>query len=141
MTMQLGAFLAPLDDVTFPNGVTCAARRLDADGWKLLREYEAEPTNAAKGLALLRWIVPDATDAEWETLDEGGIIGTQIIAHARGRLQYVQTLLKNGVAGGAEVAASPPRPSSPTTKRITSSAASRKRSAPTGGPSTSSRTS
>ena len=117
MALLLGDALKPLEPVTFLNGVTCPARRLDADGWKLYREAEADPTSGVKALALLKWIVPDATDAEWLTLDEDGVIAGQIIAHSFGKLRTVQETLRNGA--GAAKAASPPRRSSRTTTRNT----------------------
>lgn len=118
MALLLGAALKPLEDVTFPNGVTCSARRLDADGWKLYQEAMADPANPEKALALLKWIIPDATDAEWATLDEDGIIAGQIIGHSLGKIRVVQEALGNG-GGGVARAAHPPRRSTRTTKRTT----------------------
>ena len=129
MALDLVGQLAPLDDVAFPNGNSYPAQRFDADGFKLWKAAQSDPTDA-NVLALLQFCVPDATPEDWATLDEGGVMASAIIGHCMGKLQTVLQLAKNGVAGA--VAASRPRPSSPPKKRTTSSPASRVPSAPTG---------
>jgi len=134
MTINLIGRVGPLEPIAFPNGHECAVRRLDADGYRLLHAMRENVCDATV-LALLQWIVPDATADDWATLDEHGVMATAILGHATGKLDTALALAKNAVAGAAQTAtatpADRPRPSNPRTKSTTSSRGSRKRSART----------
>jgi hypothetical protein len=129
VALNLVGKLAPLEPVAFPNGNEYPAQRFDADGFKLWKAAQQNPTDETV-LALLQFCVPQATAEDWSTLDEDGVMAQAIIGHCMGKLQTVLALAKNAGAGAA--VAHRPRPSNRPKKRSTSSRASAAPSARTG---------
>ena len=133
MARKLVDMLEPLEPLEFPNGRELAVRRFDGDAMKLWRRSQEAPSDE-NAMALLRHLVPDATDEDWESLGGNWRFGVLIVGYARENVDQVAEELKNVDAGAVVAAAKAARPrrSSRTTKSTTSSRGSRVPSAPIG---------
>jgi len=124
--IKLVALRTPLPKVEFPNGRVLQVHDASALTERLIREMNADLGNTEKTMAVLRNLVPDATDADWEVLtaeDASHIldIAMRKIATA---LEIVGQRRKNVVAGSAAPATKRSRRSSRTTTSATSAPAS-----------------
>ncbi len=143
MTLRLNDIEAPLDDVEFPTGAVCVPVPFGAAEYKLWRELPHETDAQKRGemlMAIVSACYPTATADDIDSCTPKMLIA--MAAHAGRKIDQIRDALKN--AGEAEASASPPpaateaitTPSSPRTSGATSSLKSRKRSAKTGGAST-----
>lgn len=122
MALDLVALEAPLEPVRFPNGHEFAVREFgpaEYELWSAIQAGQPELT-----VTLLQRCVPDATDADIETLSPRMIAA--VIAHAQHKLELMLAVLGNGQGGAAAAPASPP--SAPSATPSTPSPASRARS-------------
>lgn len=112
--------------IRFPNGVLFVVAPFRVNGVALLEQWKADPNNAALLMELLRLAVPDATDADFDTLSLDEDI-PRVLAAAHGKTALMELALKNGLGGGVEEETTPPllrsEDSSQTTHSPTSSAA------------------
>jgi hypothetical protein len=123
MALDLVALEAPLEPVRFPNGREFAVREFGPAEWELWQRIQAGETEHTA--TLIRRCVPDATDADLDTLSPR--MAAAIVGHAQHKLEVVLAALGN--AGGAETARNTP-PSAPSRTPSTPSPASPARSAP-----------
>lgn len=122
MALDLVALEAPLEPVRFPNGREFAVREFGPAEYEL---WQAAQAGSGKHtITLLRRCVPDATDADIETLSPRMIAA--VIAHAQHKLELMLAALGNAPGGAAPAPASPP--SAPSATPSTPSPASRERS-------------
>jgi len=124
--IKLVSLRTPLPKVEFPNGRVLQVHDATALTERLIREMNADLGNTEKTMAVLRNLVPEATDADWELLtaeDSAHIldIAMRKIAVA---LEIVEARRKNGDAGGAAGPTKRSRRSSRTTTSRTSAPAS-----------------
>lgn len=142
MTLRLSDLEAPLDDVEFPDGSVHTPIPFGPTEYKLWRELPNEADHLVRGqkvVQILRACYPTATDDNWGTCTERMVFA--LIGHAARKIDMVRDALKNAVAVAPAAEASPnpaaaTPPSSPKTNGATSSRSTRKRSAKTGGAST-----
>jgi hypothetical protein len=108
MALRLLDMVAPLEPVEFPNGRTFAVRPLDADSWEMLRAVQ-ESKDGGKALALLKRVVPDASEEDFASL---GIphVGA-LLSYAANQIDLTLAAIKNSSGGAA--ADKPTPPSSP----------------------------
>lgn len=90
-TLNLVALAKPLKPVTLPNGTVCPVRVMDAAGFELYQR--AKETGAdADGAAVLRYILPTATDDDLGSLgEEDAII---VVSHAMRKTNAVLAALQ-----------------------------------------------
>lgn len=121
--IKLVTLRRPLPKVEFPNGRVLQVHDATALTERLIREMEADRGNAEKTKAVLRNLVPDATDDDWEAVtgEDAGHILDLALSKTKTALGIVDAQRKNVVAGsvgGKKPRAS--RRSSPTTTSRTS---------------------
>lgn len=102
MTIRLADFTLPLEPVEFPNGHVYEVKPLGVAEYRLFEQI-AKDQDVARGLDLLRAILPGVTDADLNLLTPR--MATAIILHARHQLHMVMDQLKNGGSLEAEAAA------------------------------------
>jgi hypothetical protein len=140
MGLNLREFLKPLEPVTFPNGVTHQPTPFGTAEYQLWREAIHLTDGERIGqlmLQIIRACYPTVTDDDlldcnWEML-------LALASYPGEKIDQARTIIKNVAAVARETTPVPPEsntPSSPETSGSTSSPKSRKRSAKTGGAST-----
>jgi len=110
MALDLLALAKPLEPITLRDGSTVQPRPLDAEGWELYRRATSTGSDA-DAYTLLRWILPDITDAQLETI---GITDTvAIVALAADKISLALRAVGNSPGTGA-ASTTPPSSPSPT---------------------------
>ena len=140
--LRLADLEKELDDVEFPNGAVHKPVPFGKDEYRLWRDLQTEADAMTRGKMLLQIVTacyPKATADDLDSCTPKMLIA--MAAHAGRKIEQIRDALKN-VGAVEEAGANPPpapptTPSSPKTSGNTSSPKSRKRSAKTGGPSTS----
>lgn len=102
--LDLLALAKPLEPVKLPNGRVLSCRPLDATGWELVKQAQ-QTGDGATAMAALKACLPDATDADLETLgiEDIGVI----IQYAARQILLAQDTLGNS-PGGAAATPTPP---------------------------------
>lgn len=101
----------PLEPVKLPNGRVLDARPLDPERWELLRETQ-RTGDPDKALAVLRWVLPDATDEDLGTLGEHHVAA--LLLHVQDKVTAALAVLGNSAGTTAAASTSPPSSPSPT---------------------------
>ena len=105
---------------TFPDGKEFAVQRFALGGARLYDKWLLNPNDDALLIELLQLAVPDATEADLNTLSVEEDI-PRILAAALGKTRQLEAALKNvGSDDGSGALASPTAPSSRTTMTSTS---------------------
>ena len=107
-------FRSPPPEYEFADGFVVQTSYLDASGFLLLDEYEADENNVEKLATLLQAIAPKLTT---EYIDKRVTFQdiVNLIAIGKGHADVILAALKNGVSGGVAPASSSLTPASPTT--------------------------
>jgi hypothetical protein len=106
-------FRSPPPEYEFADGRVVQTRYLDAAGFVLLSEYEADEKNVERLAAVLQAIVPDLEmDYIAKRVTFQDVIS--LIGVGKGHADALLLALKNGVSGG-EIPAPSPTPDSATT--------------------------
>lgn len=118
---------SPLPKIKLPNGRVLPVMEATALTERLRRDVVADPGNEQKVRAVLKNLVPDATDEDWETCTTEDVRNIYDVALRKttAALALVEDRRKNddGETGGSPGKRKKPRttpPSSPTTTSITS---------------------
>lgn len=108
--LDLLARARPLEPVTLPDGAVLTVRALNADGWELYRTVQRTQSDT-DALALLRHILPDATDANLESLGAEDV--ATLFLYAARKIHLVLDAVGNS-SGTSAASHSPPSSPPPT---------------------------
>ena len=125
--IDLVALRVPLPKVRFPNQTVHQLYEVDGQTERLRREVAADPSNEAKVRAVLRVLIPTASDEDWDsvTAEDVGHIYQAAMRKQTDVMALVESRRKNADGGKDAEPAVPIPPSSPTTTSRTSRRKSR----------------